>query len=193
MKPLATVVATLVLFTLSASCPAATILYNVDFEGTSNLGHQLRVAGTVTFDSILNNITMSSLQFTDQNVTQPLPAVPVRFGIVAPGAAVFHWLSTPTELRFVVDSQGAGPGSPQAGYDWNGNTIPANQVNFRLSTFNLGVRLSTFAGATDVAEIHDNAPGPPGFLFATAVPEPSTLVLAAFGVLGLLIAARRKR
>ena len=192
--------ATVVAMLMACACwltplHATQITYNVDLSGDDQYsGHHMSVDGTLTFDTATNHVILSKLKFHHEGATYGILGVTSSF--FGEGSA-WHWLATPTELRYIPHA------NPSAGWgpEWKFR-VPILAINGAdLFVYEYGVQLSfTYAPENGPGIDSDRFRSPgiltigePGFLIGTAVPEPSTLALAALGILGLLIAARRKR
>lgn len=163
----------------------ATVTYNVSLSGvdsSGNSGDMLRVTGTVKADIVANTLLEHDLTF----FLRDEPGVkPNSFSSTDAG---FVWNATPQELRFV---RTADPG----GVAWTAHlgAKPVEEFSLLLqSGVNADHHMQYVFDDPGPDFVFNrvvlkpaSGPDPPGFLFGTVVPEPSSLCM--FGLASILL------
>lgn len=179
------------IFSLTAnSLQAESTTFNVDFRGAARgSGHTLRAYGTITVDPALPvsaAATTSNLFFQHETDTPiPFPSNP-NLGTAVPSQ--FEWDLFDGNL-YVTRT-----GTVNQYFGWKHSAgAPDVELLFGsgVNTHNLFYNLRTDPFDEFILKPSGGPDGPNGFLVGTAIPEPSSAVLAAgFGAISL---QRRRR
>jgi hypothetical protein len=165
---------------------AETIVYNVDLHGTTEGGYHphtpVSVTGTVTFDTVLDTITNSTLTFSSDVTYSRILMWEIRKPglwdyVATPDGRLFFHQKVPSELYHA------------GGLEWHFDPIPSTNYYLALlsiSTTGDGIPVLSLAygqfsiDLVDVATIFFSTPD----VLIGTVPEPSTFLMAMTALMG---------